>query len=93
MSHVTCIQNSVDLSLNVSVLPLEWSPGQVYDIAFDVTVPPYSSLYGMVDVSLPVNESAVMTLVEITLVSLSLILCRYMGGKRNCYDNKSDTAE
>ena len=61
-------QTATDISLNVTS-PLDLGPGATYELRFDVLVPPNSSHYGVLDVSAPVDKSAVMTVKSVTLVS------------------------
>lgn len=56
-------------NISFTDLPSEMKPGKIYDITFDVTVPPNSSMYAITEITLPVDESAVMTVLDMSLVS------------------------
>ena len=57
-------------NINISDFPAEMRPGEIYNVTFQVTIPTNASMYAMTEISLPVNESAVMTVLEMTLVGI-----------------------
>lgn len=71
--HFCGLQTLADISFNVTG-PIDMSPGKIYEIPVDITVPPNSSLYGLVELTLPLDQSAVMTVLNVELVSFLLLL-------------------
>lgn len=55
---------------NGTIVPLE--PSDFYTVLADVVVPPNSSVFALVDFVLPVDQSAVMTVVEAHVVRAAL---------------------